>query len=80
MLDRIRSMGPRLPPAERRVGELALKDPAAFSRWPVSEIAKRSGVSTPTVVRFCRSLGYDGLTDLKERLARMTSTEPPHGR
>lgn len=70
MLDRIRKICPGLPPAERRVGELVLKDPATFSRLPVAEIARRSGVSTPTVVRFCRSLGYDGLTDLKDRLAQ----------
>ncbi len=26
-------------------------------------------VSKPTVVRFCRSVGYDGLTDFKRKLA-----------
>jgi RpiR family carbohydrate utilization transcriptional regulator len=35
----------------------------------VSELADRSHVSKPTVVRFCRSVGYDGLSDFKLKLA-----------
>ena len=69
LLDRVKTALPRLPPAEQRVGQLVLDDPAGFARLPVSAIAHQAGVSTPTVVRFCRSLGYDGLTDFKEKLA-----------
>jgi RpiR family carbohydrate utilization transcriptional regulator len=36
---------------------------------PVTELAERSHVSKPTVVRFCRSVGYDGLADFKLKLA-----------
>jgi RpiR family carbohydrate utilization transcriptional regulator len=36
---------------------------------PISALAERSHVSKPTVVRFCRSLGYDGLSDFKLKLA-----------
>jgi RpiR family carbohydrate utilization transcriptional regulator len=32
-------------------------------------LADRSHVSKPTVVRFCRSVGYDGLSDFKRKLA-----------
>jgi RpiR family carbohydrate utilization transcriptional regulator len=35
----------------------------------VSELADRAHVSKPTVVRFCRSVGYDGLSDFKLKLA-----------
>jgi RpiR family carbohydrate utilization transcriptional regulator len=35
----------------------------------VSELAERAHVSKPTVVRFCRSVGYDGLADFKLKLA-----------
>lgn len=69
VLDRVRKALPRLPPAEQRVAQLALDDPGGFAQLPVSALAAKAGVSTPTVVRFCRSLGYDGLTDFKERLA-----------
>ena len=50
-------------------GELVLADPRAFASLPVSELADRAHVSKPTVVRFCRSLGYDGLADFKLKLA-----------
>jgi len=69
MLDRIKASIPALPPAEQRVAKLLLTDPRAFATLPVVELAERSHVSKPTVVRFCRSVGYDGLADFKRKLA-----------
>ena len=69
MLDRIKASIPALPPAEQRVAKLLLADPRAFATLPVAELAERSHVSKPTVVRFCRSVGYDGLADFKRKLA-----------
>lgn len=69
MLDRIQAALPSLAPAEQRVGKLCLADPRAFAKLPVSVLADRSHVSKPTVVRFCRSVGYDGLADFKRKLA-----------
>ncbi len=69
MLDRIQACLPSLAPAEQRVGRLALADPRSFARLPVTELAARAQVSKPTVVRFCRSIGYDGLSDFKLKLA-----------
>lgn len=69
MLDRIRASIPALPPAEQRVARLLLGDPRAFATLPVGDLAERAAVSKPTVVRFCRSVGYDGLADFKRKLA-----------
>ncbi|MFZ2989850.1 MurR/RpiR family transcriptional regulator [Ideonella sp.] len=69
MLDRIRASIPALPPAEQRVAKLVLQDARSFASMPVSELAERAHVSKPTVVRFCRSVGYDGLADFKLKLA-----------
>lgn len=69
MLDRISASLPSLAPAEQRVGKLVLEDPHSFARLPVRELAEKANVSKPTVVRFCRSLGYDGLADFKLKLA-----------
>ncbi len=69
MLERIRASIPALPPAEQRVAKLLLSDPRSFATLPVVELAERSHVSKPTVVRFCRSVGYDGLADFKLKLA-----------
>lgn len=77
MLDRITACLPSLAPAEQRVGKLVLSDPRAFARLPVSELAQRAHVSKPTVVRFCRSVGYDGLSDFKLKLVGNISEGVP---
>jgi RpiR family transcriptional regulator, carbohydrate utilization regulator len=77
MLDRIKASITSLAPAEQRVGKLVLADPRAFAKLPVSELADRSHVSKPTVVRFCRSMGYDGLSDFKLKLAGSVSEGVP---
>jgi RpiR family transcriptional regulator, carbohydrate utilization regulator len=77
MLDRIKASLPSLAPAEQRVARLVLGDPRAFANQPVSELADRAHVSKPTVVRFCRSMGYDGLSDFKLKLAGSVSEGVP---
>ena len=77
MLDRIRASLPSLAPAEQRVGKLVLQDPRAFANLPVTQLADRAHVSKPTVVRFCRSVGYDGLSDIKLKLAGSVSEGVP---
>src|SRR5687768_10982987 len=77
MLDRIKASLPSLAPAEQRVAKLVLGDPRSFANLPVSELAERAHVSKPTVVRFCRSMGYDGLSDFKLKLAGSVSEGVP---
>jgi RpiR family carbohydrate utilization transcriptional regulator len=43
----------------------------------VTELADRAQVSKPTVVRFCRSMGYEGLSDIKLKLAGSLSEGVP---
>ena len=69
LLDRIRKELDQFSGAEQAVAQLVLKDPGGFQKMPVTELAKRAGVSSPSVVRFCRSLGYEGLSDFKLKLA-----------
>ena len=77
MLDRIKASLPSLAPAEQRVGKLVLSDPRAFANLPITELADRAHVSKPTVVRFCRSVGYDGLSDFKLKLVGSVSEGVP---
>ncbi len=77
MLDRITASLSSLAPAEQRVAKLVLLDPRTFASLPVSELADRAHVSKPTVVRFCRSMGYDGLSDFKLKLAGTVSEGVP---
>jgi len=77
LLERVRQARGQLSAAERRVADLALAQPRSVLNDPITDIARRAGVSQPTVVRFCRSLGYAGLSDFKLKLASgLTGTIP----
>lgn len=54
-----------LSPAERRVVEAVLAEPARVAFGTVAELASRSGTSGPTVVRVARRLGFDGYRALQ---------------
>ncbi len=77
MLQRIQSALNHLTPSEQKVGRLLLEDPHWFCNTPIEQLAARAQVSKPTVVRFCRSLGYQGLSDFKLRLASSVAEGVP---
>lgn len=68
MLQRIQASLVSLSPAEQRVAKLVIQDPVAFSTLSIRELSERAFVSQPTVLRFCRSLGYAGLSDFRMKL------------
>ena len=77
ILSQIRRVRADLSPAELRVADYILAQPRTVLNDPIIEIAKAAQVSQPTVIRFCRSLGCEGLSDFKLRLASgLTSTVP----
>ena len=77
ILGQIQRARPTLSPAERRVADLVLAQPRSTLNDPIATIAKAAQVSQPTVIRFCRSLGCEGLSDFKLRLASgLTGTIP----
>ncbi|HAT30423.1 MAG TPA: glucokinase [Janthinobacterium sp.] len=69
MLEKIRQARDRMSPSECKVADWVLRETNAVLTLPIAEIALRSGVSQPTVMRFCRSLGVQGLADFKLKLA-----------
>lgn len=56
--------------SDRRLAALVLAEPDYISKAAISEIAQRASVSEPTVTRFCRALGCDGVRDFKFFLAQ----------
>jgi len=77
VFERIRQMRDALTPAERRVADLAINHPRSIINDPIIDIARKADVSQPTVIRFCRSLGCQGLSDFKLKLATgLTGTIP----
>lgn len=56
--------------SETKVADIILAHPEAAIHFSVSELAEQAGVSDPTVIRFCRSLGFKGFQDFKIYLAQ----------
>lgn len=59
-----------LRPAERRVADVVLADVTFAVDASNAEIARRAEASEPTVTRFCRAIGCDGVRDFKLKLAQ----------
>lgn len=55
--------------SEADVLRLVIDDPRFAAEATTAELAKRAGVSPPTVVRAARAAGFDGFADLKLGLA-----------
>lgn len=77
LLNRIRALVPGLRRSEAKVAELVLAQPHAVVNAPIADVAHRAGVSEPTVIRFCRSVGYAGFQRFKLELARSLATGVP---
>jgi glucokinase len=77
LLGQIQRARDKLSPAERRVADHVLAHPRAALSDPIADIAKAAQVSQPTVIRFCRTLGCEGLSDFKLRLASGLSATIP---
>lgn len=59
-----------LRPAERRVADVVLDDVKYAVDASNAALAQRAGVSEPTVTRFCRAIGCEGVRDFKLKLAQ----------
>lgn len=76
ILEKIARLIPSLPRAERRIAEALAENPEAIERMTLAQISKESGTSEASIVRFCRRLGYDGYTTLKEAFTVANHEEP----
>jgi len=70
ILSQIKDSYAELRPAERRVADVVLADVAFSVDASNAEIARRADVSEPTVTRFCRAIGCEGVRDFKLKLAQ----------
>ena len=58
-----------LTPSEQAVARAVLERPSEVLHWSVEETTRQTGVSTATVMRFCRTIGCEGFRELKLALA-----------
>ncbi|TLP44344.1 MurR/RpiR family transcriptional regulator [Cohaesibacter sp. CAU 1516] len=55
---------------EQRVADYVNANMERISEMTIANLAEAVGVSSPTVIRFCRSLGCEGFRDFKLKLAQ----------
>jgi len=68
ILPRLESMMDAMTRSEVRIARQILAAPDDFVRSSVRSVAADLGVSEPTILRFCRTVGCEGFKDLKFRL------------
>ena len=67
---RIRFLLPSLPRAEKAIASALLENPEAITHLTLAEIARESGSSEASIIRFCKRMGYDGYSSMKEDFIR----------
>ena len=70
VLSRINSFYDKLSPSERRVADYVREHPEQVIHMPLAKLAQQAGVSDPSVLRFCRAIGYRGYLDFKVALTQ----------
>lgn len=70
LLQELQERLPGLSPAQGLVARVILADPQAAAVATVEELARQAGVSMPTIVRTCRSFGYETVRDFMVALAQ----------
>ena len=67
---KLRAILQSLPDHHARIAHFAMSNPAEFLELDAREIGYQCGTSEATVVRFCQRIGYHGLSEMKNVLAR----------
>ncbi|MGA3248655.1 MAG: SIS domain-containing protein [Paraburkholderia sp.] len=78
LIPHIRGALTQLRPAERKVADMVLSDVDFAMRASITELAQRAEVSEPSVTRFCRAVGANGLRDFKMQLAQSVAGGLPY--
>ena len=73
--DRIQDRTADLTPAERLLSDILLRDYPVAGLQSITKLAEAAGVSTPTVIRLARKLGYDGFPELQAALRDEASAQ-----
>lgn len=77
LLDSIHSQFDSLSKSEKKVALAVLAQPQNTVAENITALARHAQVSEPTVVRFCRTLGYDGWQEFKLKLAQSLALALP---
>ncbi|NLS00348.1 MurR/RpiR family transcriptional regulator [Rhizobium sp. P38BS-XIX] len=78
--ERIDAALPSMPPAEQKMASFFRNQKQAVLLNSAAEISLKAGTSDATVVRTARSLGFEGLADLREAILADLTGSGPEGR
>jgi DNA-binding MurR/RpiR family transcriptional regulator len=73
--DRLKDQAGALTPAERLLSDVLLRDYPMSGLQSITKLADAANVSTPTVIRLARKLGFDGFPEMQEALREEASAQ-----
>ena len=73
--DRLYDQAGALTPAERQLTSVLMRDYPVGGLQSITKIADAAGVSTPTVIRLARKLGFDGFPELQSAMRDEASAQ-----
>lgn len=77
LLEVIAARRDALRPSDAKVADVVLAAPASIIDLSIAGLAAAAGVSEPTVIRFCTSVGFDGYRSFKIALTRAVALGLP---
>ena len=80
ILTTIRDRAPHEDGVNLKIGEEILRDPGSVVDVSIKSFANRIGVSEPSVIRYCRSIGCDGFKEFKKYLTQSLVLEQKFNR
>jgi RpiR family carbohydrate utilization transcriptional regulator len=75
LLRKIKNTLPELRKSEKIVAEYILKDPKSVISLKTAEASSLMGISEPTLIRFCKAMGFSGYQEMKINLSQQLAAD-----
>ncbi|MDB9997124.1 MurR/RpiR family transcriptional regulator [Gammaproteobacteria bacterium] len=75
LLRQIKNTLPELRKSEKIVAEYILNDPKSIISLKTAEVSRLMGISEPTLIRFCKAMGFTGYQELKINLSQQLAAD-----
>ena len=75
LLRKIKNTIPELRKSEKIVAEYILKDPQSIITLKTADASSLMGISEPTLIRFCKAMGFTGYQELKINLSQQLAAD-----
>ena len=75
LLRQIKKSLPDLRKSEQTVAEFVLKDPKSIIMMKTAEASNEIGISEPTLIRFCKAIGFSGFQEFKINLSQQLAAD-----